>query len=335
MDSITSNIPDAIRQEAKQRALKIIEANLGCTSYVRPEDLETATLFIPVVSVIKPTKDDFYDSIPKIGIMAKPPLVNLIREKAGIEVLRTETEKRGEFSWHAHVYGQKRQPDGTMLPDDASYEFDAKLRSELDCLGQPDKYNTEIKKRMHLLETAKAGESRAVTGAQHALIHKLGHVARSFKTAEELMRGMIVVRIDRNVDGVLADPGLRSVALDRMLGATEAIYGPKQPETQTAPRTVDEESGEILTPAAEPGQGGLFPEAEPAKPEPEKSPVESLKEILTVYKSKIPAEAKAEKGTPIHSILDTAIANPAATEKEINTLVDHCAHYCQTHGITP
>lgn len=228
----TKNAPAIIQSEAKNRALKIIEQNKDCMSYVRPEDLSTSALFVPVVSVIKPTQDDFYPLIPKVGIMAKPQLVNLICEKAGVEILRTETEKRGRYTWVAHVYGQKRQPDGTMLPKDASYEWDAENRAEEDILRQPDKYKTDTQKRLHVLELAKFGEQRAVTGAQHALIHKLAHVARSFQSPQELMRGMIVARVDRNIDGVLADPEMRQAALDRMLGATESIYGPTEHEQQ-------------------------------------------------------------------------------------------------------
>jgi hypothetical protein len=278
MSDTTNNVPDVIRQEAKAKALAILNSEPGCISYVRPEDLETAALFIPVVSIIKPTAEDFYPPIPKIGIMAKPPLVNLLREKAGIDILRTETEKRGEFIWHAHVFGQKRQPDGTMLSDDANYEFDAEKRSELDALNQPDKYRTDIDKRRHLLETAKFGEQRAVTGAQHALIHKLAHCARSFTTPQELMRGMKVLRIDRNVNGIMADPNMRGAIIQHALGSTEQVFGPKEIEKQSAAapqRRIDPDSGEITEPAPlEEGQESLFPEEKPPEEPPFEEPLE-------------------------------------------------------------
>ena len=221
---------DVIRAQAKQKALKVIESNPGCVSYVNREDLDTQSLFVPVVTRINPAKDDFYDPIPKVGIMMKPHLVNLVREKAGIEITRTETTKRDKYVWVTHVWGQRRQPDGTMLPDDASYEWDAELRSELDCLNQPEKYGSDIAKRKHLLETAKSGEARCVTGAHHALIHKLAHIPRAFKTPEELMRGMIVSRVDRNVDGLLSIPGMANAALEMAIGAKTALYGPASAE---------------------------------------------------------------------------------------------------------
>ena len=324
---ITSNVPDTIRQEAKARALKIIEANPGCASYVRPEDLETQALFIPVVSVIKPIADDFYPAIPKVGIMAKPQLVNLLKEKAGINITRTETSKRGDYVYVAHVWGDRRQPDGTMLTEDTSYEWDCNVRAELDYLSQPDNYKGDIAKRKHLLELAKFGEQRAVTGAQHSLIHKLAHVARSFKTPEELMRGMIVSRIDRNINGVLADPQMRAAALDRMLGATDAIYGTKQLESQPIPRTVDVESGEVLPEHEEDdGEQLVFPSGDP---QPEPSPVDKLKEMLATFKASIPAKAHNATGETVHSMIDAIIAKADASEGQVNEMIDRCNQYVQ------
>jgi hypothetical protein len=332
MDS-TENIPARIQAEARDRALKVIEANPDCASYVRPEDLETAALFIPVVSVIKPTKDDFYDPIPQIGIMAKPPLVNLLKEKAGVNILRTDTEKRGEYVYVAHCFGEKRQPDGTMLQGDSSYEFDAAKRAELDAINQPQKYGTDIGKRKHLLETAKFGEQRAVTGAQFSLIHKLAHVARSFKSPEELMRGMIVCRVDRNVNGVLADPGLRQAALGQLLGAKETVFGKAEAPAQIelaperpAPRTVDPQSGEVLPQQQAPQTFELAPddwEEEPAKAEPPKpDPVAVAKDQLRGYlKRMMPAKGVAE----INAMLD----NSEATLQDVSLLIDRCEVYLQ------
>jgi hypothetical protein len=317
MDS-TENIPARIQKEARDRALKVIEANKDCASYVRPEDLETASLFIPVISVIKPTKDDFYDPIPQIGIMAKPPLVNLLKEKAGVNILRTDTEKRGEYVYVAHCFGEKRQPDGTMLQEDSSYEFDAAKRAELDAINQPDKYGSGIAKRKHLLETAKFGEQRAVTGAQFSLIHKLAHVSRSFKTPDQLMRGMIVCRIDRNVNGVLADPGLRQAALGQMLDAKTAVFGPTN---GAAPLGIEMASAAVATEATEAAKPADPWDEEPAKP-PEPDPVAEAKDQLRGYlKRMMPAKGVAE----INIMLDNKEANVG----QINLLIDRAEQYLQ------
>jgi hypothetical protein len=326
MDSTTqtANVPAQIQAEAKQRALAILAQEPGCISYVRPEDLETASIFIPVVSIIKPTADDFYPPIPGVGIMGKPQLVNLIREKAGINITRQETVKRGEYTWVTSGAGEKRQPDGSMLTDMASYEFDAEKRAELDAINQPDKYGSAIGKRKHVLELCKFGEQRSVTGFQHALIHKLAHIARSFKTPDELMRGMKILRIDRNVNGILADPQMRTAAIDRMLGASETVYGPKQLEAPI-PHTVDVETQEVIEPAAtEKGQADLFDDAPP--PAGEKSETDKLREILESYRPQIKSSPKATK------LLDDMMAKKDATKEELNGAIDRFVAYVQKTG---
>lgn len=312
MDSITSNVPAQIAAEARQRALAVLNSEPGCISYVTPADLETAALFIPVVSVIKPTQDDFYPPIPKVGIMAKPQLVNLLKEKAGINITRTETSKRGDYVYVAHVWGEKRQPDGSMLTEDAEYEFDCNIRAELD---HPD--DNEKARRRHVLEIAKFGNQRAVTGAQHSLIHKLAHVARSFRTPEELMRGMKVLRIDRNVNGIMADPSMREAVINHALGATETVFGP----AKQIPRTVDVDSGEMIEqPKAEEGQIPLDTFEDDPLPaiDAEKTPLEKAREILETLREPIkvlPAGATKK--------LDALLAKKdAATMDEINGLID-------------
>lgn len=250
--------------EAKQRALKVIEANPGCVSYVKPEDLETQALFVPVVSVIKPAREEFHDPIPGIGIMAKVPLMNTIREKAGVNIHRTETSKRGEYIWIGHAYGDKRQPDGSVLSQDASYEFDAEKRAELDFINdKKGSYTTDVAKRKHVLELCKFGEQKAVTGAQLALIHKLAKIPPSFKTPEELMRGMIVCRIDRNVNGILADPRMRKAAVSLAVGASEQIYGPQDRAALPGPAEIPADQVRE-TPAAELADDDPFGEKEAA-----------------------------------------------------------------------
>jgi hypothetical protein len=327
MDSTTNNVPETIRQEAKARALKIIEANAGCTSYVKAEDLETQSLFIPVVSVIKPTADEFHKFIPTIGILPKVPLMNLIREKAGVNIHRTETSKRSEYIWAGHAFGDKRMPDGTMLADDALYEYDAEKRAELDFLKDSEKpkaeqkYTTAIEKRKHILENCKFGDQKAATGAQLALIHKLAKIPASFKTPEELMKGMIVCRIDRNVNGIMADPNMRDAVIQHALGATVDVFGPKQIQ-----RTVEVESGELLRPVAENGQIPLDTFEDAPAPAPEKTITEKARDMLESYRDKIKASPKATK------LLDDLMAKKDATLEEINSAIDRFENWLRKAG---
>jgi hypothetical protein len=254
--------------------------------------------------------------------------VNLIREKAGINILSQQTVKRAEYVWVTSGSGEKRQPDGSMLTDFASYEFDAEKRAELDAINQPDKYGTPIAKRKHLLEVAKFGEQRSVTGFQHALIHKLAKISRSFKTPEELMRGMKVLRIDRNVNGIMADPSMRDAVIKHALGATEDVFGPREPAKQIT-RTVDAQTGEMVeqAPAAEEGQLGMFPEAEPEE-KPEPSAIDKLKAVLRTQLEKIPADLVIKQGN-VRELIGKSLAKPDATEIEINAWLDRCAQYFQ------
>ncbi len=318
MNTTTSNVPDTIRLEAKARALKVIEANKGCISYVRAEDLETATLFIPIVTAIIPVKQEFHEFIPGIGIMPRVPLMNRIREAAGVNITRTDTVQESEDVWVATSYGEKRMPDGTMLPDNAVYEFSAKTRAERDYIKKPEDYKTDIAKQKHLLDLRLFGRSKAETGAQLRLIAKLAKIERSFKTEADLARGMILWRVDRNVNGVLADPGLRQAALGQMLGATDAVFGPLndtplgiEMKTEEQPAPVD---------AEQPAPADDWEEEPPPKPEPD--PMDVAKDQLRGYlKRMMPAKGVGE----INNMLD----NPEATLQQISMLIDRCEVYLQ------
>ncbi|HXK36401.1 MAG TPA: hypothetical protein VJ553_02370 [Candidatus Paceibacterota bacterium] len=311
----TENIPARIQAEARNRALKIIEANKGCISYVRPEDLLTADLFIPIVTAILPVKQEFHEFIPNIGIMPKVPLMNRIREAAGVNITRTDTAQESEDVWVATSYGEKRMPDGTMLQDNAVYEFSAKTRAERDYIKKPDDYKTDIAKRKHLLDLRLFGRSKAETGAQLRLIAKLAKIDRSFKTEADLLRGMILWRVDRNVNGVLADPGLRQAALGQMLGATDAVFGP----LNVAPLGIEMKQEEATAPVAAEQPAPVDPWDE--KP-PEPDPVAVAKDQLRSYLQKaMPAKGVSE----INAMLD----NPEATLQDVSLLIDRCESYLQ------
>lgn len=310
--------------DAKQRALKLIAENKECVSYVRPEDLDTAALFLPVVSVIKPDVGDFHDPIPGIGILPKVHTMNLIREKAGVNITRTETAKRGEYVWVAHAYGDKRQPDGTLQETDASYEFDAEKRAELDFINDKrGNYTSDVAKRKHVLELCKFGEQKAVTGAQLALIHKLAKIPASFKSADELKRGMIVLRVDRNVDGLLKDPAMRDAAIRHALGSRDQVYGP-------AERNVSPRPAAIAAPAAAPDPEDFdeLPEEAPfAEPDPRKLLRDQLATIVA-DPDKRDALSKRVDRTTGKSALDlvaAAIDDENATAEQLSALAARCA----------
>jgi hypothetical protein len=331
-DQIAVITPDV----AKARALAIIEAHKECVSFVRPEDLETSALFVPVVSVIKPKTEDFYDPIPGIGIMARPPLVNLMREKAGINILKTETGKRGEWVWTAHVYGDKRQPDGTMLADDASYEFDAEKRAELDAINQPQKYGTDIARRRHMLELGKFGEQRAVTGAQHALIHKLAHAPRVFKSADELARGMILLRVDLNTDAMLSSPDMREAVIAHAVGATRTLFGPVNGMVAHAERNVTPQAAAIEAPPAAPDRDPFddLPVGEvppPVEPTPEQLALAEARAKVEEWAASDLVKRHPRAGPAIVALL----VKTDATLEEYTAMIDKCVQlqdWAKAHG---
>ncbi len=334
MNEQTANVPEQIRQEAKAKALKVIETNKGCISYVRPEDLETASLFVPIVTAVIPVKQEFHEFIPNIGIMPQVPLMNRIREAAGVNINRTDTTQESEDVWVGHSFGDKRMPDGTMQPDDAVYEFNAKTRAERDFLNKPDKYKTEIEKQKHLLELRLFGRSKAETGAQLRLIAKLAKIERSFKTEADLLRGMIVLRVDRNVNGILQDPNMREAVIQHALGATEAVFGPKQIEAEgkPAPRTVDEQSGEVLEqPKADPEQPELdtFEDDIPWQETPENITIRGLKNFLELKDPKLIASGGWKQAV---ELINGTLNKDGATLEEMKKLIERTERWLKKYG---
>jgi hypothetical protein len=331
----TKNVPEAIHQEAKAKALAVIEANKGCALCFRVEDLDTAALFIPRVIAIKPIKEDFHEYIPEMGILPKVPLQSTFLREAGINVTRTETRKEGKYLFVAHAFGEKLAADGTMQQADATYEFDCEARAERDFLkdSQKDKnkqkYATDLEKKKHLNDLLIKARAIAETGAHWRLTRRMASIPASFKTAEELMRGLLVIRIERNVNGVLAMPGMQQAAINHMLGATETVFGPKQ-----ITRTVDEQTGEMLdqpAAAAEEGQGGLFPESAEEKElerKPELTPEEKLKILLKEQMEKIPSDLVIKQGN-VRELIQKTLDKKDATAIEINAWLDRCQQYFQ------
>ena len=335
MDQSTDNVPAKIHADAKEKALKVIEACKGYAMPFKLEDLETQPLFLPVVTPIKPLKEDFHDTTD-MGILPKVPLQSLLLRENGIEVLRTDNTTRGEDIFISHVFGQRRMPDGTMQPADASYEFNCKVRAEMDFIKdsrkQKDKqkYASETDKRFHLLDLINKGARLAETGAHWRLTRRLGCVPASFKTAEELMRGLLALRIERDNKSMISlateNPAIGAQLIRDAAGASTAIFGPQK----QIPRTVDVESGEMIQqPAAEEGQGDMFPELEPAAAaQPELSPQDKLKETLKGYLPEIPEQLAVKAGN-VRQLIDGLLKDPKATVDNLNSWIDRCLQYVQ------
>lgn len=321
MENTTQNVPETIRQEAKARALAILSSVPGAISFVNLQELETQSLFIPVITILKATPEDFH-SLGGGVKMPKSYYTNQIAEATGVNITDVRVRKAGEYIWQGHAEGNRRMPDGSERPGVGEYEFDAEKRAEEDWLKHPDDYKTDIAKRRHVLEYAKFGMQRASTGARLALIRYLAGIPTGF-TQETIQKAMMFNRIDRNVDGIMADPSMRDAVIQHALGATVEVFGPQK----QIPRTVDVESGEVIEqPKAEEGQVPMFPEEESPKPEP--SPVDKLKAILRTHLEKIPVDLIIKQGN-VHELIQKSLDKKDATEIEINAWIDRCAQYFQ------
>jgi hypothetical protein len=282
VDSTTSNVPDTIREQAKQRALKIIQSTPDAISFVNPQELETQSLFIPVITILKATQEDFHNLRGGVK-MPKSHYTNMIAEATGVNITDVRVRKGGEFIWQGHAEGNRRLPDGTMRPGAGEYEFDAEKRAEEDWLAKPDDYKTDIAKRKHVLEYARFGMQRASTGARLALIRYLAEIPTGF-TQETIQKAMIFNRIDRNVNGMMADPAMHEAIIQHALGATETVFGPKQITDQPGAESVSAESAEQPAAAQDEEESLFEPEDSPEPPfiESEEEKVKRLREQLAL-----------------------------------------------------
>ena len=331
MNDSTQNVPETIRQEAKARALKVIEANKSCALCFKIEDLDTQPLFYPVVVAIKPIKEDFHEYIPDIGILPKVPLQSTFLRENDIKITRTDHTKESKYVYIAHAFGEKRMSDGTMRPADATYRYDCEARAKRDFLKDQikskdkQKYVTEYSREKHLNDLDINADSIAETGAHWRLARRLGCIPASFKTAEELMRGLLVMRVERDNAAMIAlatqNPAIGMQVLDNALGAKQLIYGPKQLEAVPTQRTVDIESGEIIK---QPPAGELFEDDIPEMP-PEKTPLDSAREVLAGFRETFKRSSKALK--LIGDTLDKK--DPASTLDEVNGAIDLLSAYLQ------
>src|SRR5512146_1078711 len=101
--SDTQNVP----ANAKAKALQIISAQKDAISFVRPEDLETAGVLLPVVTVLKATENDFH-KIAGGKLMPKGHHTDRIATACGVHITRVSVQILGDHKWAANAAGWKR-----------------------------------------------------------------------------------------------------------------------------------------------------------------------------------------------------------------------------------
>jgi hypothetical protein len=332
METSNSQVLD-IREQAKQKALKIISATPGAISFVNTQELETQSLFVPVVTILKASVDDFHN-LKGGAKMPKSYYTNQIAEATGVNITDVRVQKTGEYIWQGHAEGDRRMPDGTMRHGSGEYEFDAEKRAEEDWLSKPDDYKSEISKRKHVLEYARFGMQRASSGARLALIRYLAGIPTGFNQ-DNIQKAMIFCRVDRNVDGILTDPQMREAIINHALGATEQVFGPKQIEAAPTPRTVDVQSGEVLPAAAQPkaGQAEIaFQDDIPWDEKPEDIARRKLESFLALEKRD--ARLSTSEGWKSASgLIREMLGNKEATLAAMNDLAKRVEAWLAKNGV--
>ena len=314
--------PDA----AKARALAILKQHTEAVSFVRTEDLDTQGMFLPVVSVIPATPDDFH-ALGGGQCMPKKHQVDRMGEAAGVNVTSVDVEHPSRYVWVGKAHGTKRMPDGSMREGEAEYEFDAETYAELDFgKDQNGRYGSELAKRQHLLEYAKFGRQRASTGARLALIRYFCKCPTSFKR-EQLPRAMAFARVDLNTDGLLQTPEMREAAIAHAVGATTTLFGPGQPTVRNVTPAAASESAE----APLGGESAEDPFADAAQPTPvvdTPTPEEEAKDRLRDWLNH--DAVKAHKTAP--QTIAALIGKQDATMAELEDMLKRCAKLAQKAG---
>jgi hypothetical protein len=262
------NLP-AIINKAEQ----LIEQELqkGSMVFVRKEDVNTQSMFVPEMTILKINEADCHTI--EGNKMPNAAQTDRIGEAGGVSFIAENcgTKIISEDIVIGYAQGEKRQPDGTWRKSKPEeYEFDCKTRAELDFINdKSNKYATEVSKRKHLLELRKKRTSFASTGARLKVIRALMGMPISFKPGQ-LVHAIVVGRIALNTDKLLEDPVTRGAVIQNMLGSSNQVYGP----TKALPSP--EHNGDTITATAE-----VIPEGEEidlfgavVEPEPEEDPAE-------------------------------------------------------------
>lgn len=219
--------------QTPENALQLVQKHKSNKDlvFVKEEDLRTQTMFVPVVTVIHATQDDFHNISG--NLMPKGYQTDRIGHAAGVKFIAENcgTRKEGEDVYVGYAQGEKRLPDGTWLPSSVcEYEFDVNTRAEEDFINDSKKdkpkYTKEIDKKAHILQLKKFARQRAGTGARLKVIRELVGIPISFKPPE-IHKAMVFSRVAPNTDLFLSDPELRELAIKAALGASQTIYGPK------------------------------------------------------------------------------------------------------------
>ena len=213
--------------------------------FVRPEDLNTQKFFVPEVTVLHATPDDFHTIEGRM--QPKGYYTDRIGQAAGVSFVAENcgVKKDGENVYIGFAQGKRRLPDGTWRTSAVhEYEYDVESRAEEDFLKdsqktqQDQKYSTEIAKKQYILKLKRFARQKAGTGAHLKVIRELVGIPISFKPGQ-VQKAIVVSRISVNTDELLSTPGMQQAAITQAVGAQSQLFGPGHSNVE---REVIEES---------------------------------------------------------------------------------------------
>lgn len=202
--------------------------------FVRPEDLQTQRFFVPEITVLHATPEDFHN----IGgsMMPKGYFTDRIGQAAGVDFIAANcgVRKESETLWVGFAQGKRRLPDGSWRNSSVcEYCYDVEARAEEDFLKdskrekKDQKYSTEVDRKQHILEMKRFAHQKAGTGARLRVIRELVGIPIGFKPAQ-IQKAIVISRIAVNTDELLSEPSMQVAAIQQAVGIQQQIFGPGQ-----------------------------------------------------------------------------------------------------------
>ena len=307
----------------KTTALAIIEErgkDPNALVFAKPEDVQTQKMFVPQITTLHGTPDDFHNISGKM--MPKSYHVDRIGQAAGVDFTENcGTRKESDTCYVGYAQGRKRMPDGTWRTSSVQeYEFDVEVRFTEDVLKDKNyKYkNDDVARSLHKNELMKFARARASTGARLRVIRELTGIPSTFDK-NDIHKAFVIVRVALNTDGMLKDPTTRQAAIAHATGAVAGVYGPAAPIEVTATAEV------VEVEEAEAVEENPFAEDVPADPPAERTEVEELKLKLEEWLlSPAVQHHTPNNGPSAKTVIEKALADEDAKAEQLQSIIARC-----------
>ena len=200
----------------------------------RPEDLIPLSDFVAIDVVAVPLGE-----CADVGggkMMPARDAIDRLAAASGIQFIEAKCSvtKLDKTTWVGRSAARRMQRDGTWSEGVAEYEWDAELRAELiatkDVVEWKNRQKTyrpktDLDRAQDLLTARQFGRQRADTGARTRVVRLLLGIPTAFKAAD-VQRPLVVHRASLDARAMAADPAVRAIMAERMLGATGDVFGP-------------------------------------------------------------------------------------------------------------